>query len=139
MVAFDESGVVMTRQQQNLFALQHPKAGDAWFERMCLPAGTVEFVLKDKYVAVKLKEGEYRFWTLEEYAQYYCYKSDPQATWCDVRPSPIGHEPLEIEWYIYFFFNRWRQQWRARMDRWGKQPRTFKLGGWTLKLERSPR
>lgn len=139
MVAFEENAIALTREQRNMFALQSPRAGDAWFERGFYPAGEVEFVLKGKYVAVKLKEGEYRFWNLKEYAQYYCYKSNPQATWCDVRLSPIGHEPLEIEWYVYFFFNRWRQKWRERKRYWGKKPHTFTVGGWTLKLERKAR
>jgi len=87
-----------------------------------------------------LKEGDRRFWTVEEYANYYLYKSGPRdATWCNVTLSTVEYEPLALEWYVYFFFNRWRQQWRARMDRWGKMPRSLKLGRWTLKLERNAR
>ncbi len=140
MVAFEESTLAMTREQQNMFALRKPRIGDKWHERVYLPAGEVELVLMDRYVVVLLSEGDRRFWSLEEYADHYLYKHGSRdATWCDVTLSPVRYEPLALEWYVYFFFNRWRQKWRSRMDRWGKVPRSLKLGRWTLKLERNAR
>ena len=134
--------IELTRQQQNLSALRHPQVGDRWAERGYIKCGGVMVVLFGRYVWVDLQSetNEKRFWNLDEYAAYYGYRSNNQATWADVeRLAQAPNTKPTFEQIAYFFYQRYKAKWKLFKKQLDKQPKTLKVLGWTLTLQRAKR
>ena len=142
MIAFEETMIPLTRQQQNLSALRHPQVGDRWAERGYMPCGVVVLVFFGRYVWVDLQSrvNEQRFWNLDEYAAYYGYRSNSESTWADVeRLAQAPNEKPTFEQLAYFFYQRFKSKWKKFKTQLAKRPRVFKVFGWSLTLERVKR